>query len=239
MNAYRRNAVTAGVLFIVATMASILGNVVSKPMLGDPVDLARVAANEGPIFVGALLKLIAAAACPGIALALYPALRKGREGLALGSVAFRIVEGAFYAVSVVGLLLLVSLSREAVASGDPGSAYFGHSSALLLAGCDWIGFVAAVMFFGLGALLYYWALYQSALVPRWLSGWGIASALLALVAALALLFQLTVPMSPLHLALNLPIFAQEMVLAVWLIARGFSPRTIAAEPAIRAVVRPA
>jgi hypothetical protein len=228
MKTYRPNALAAGVLFIIATLASVAGGAIAKPVLGDPDYLARIAADETPVFLGALLRFIAAAASPGIALALYPVLRTYREGLALGSVVFRIVEGTFYAVSVVGTLLLVSLSLEAVASGDPGSAYFRHSGALLLAGCDWMGFVAGVLFFGLGALLYYAALYRSALIPRWLSGWGIASAVLAMVAAVAVLVHLTSPMSNVHLALNLPFFAQELVLAAWLIARGFSPRAIAA-----------
>jgi hypothetical protein len=231
MNNYRRNALAAGVLFIVATVASLLGNAVTKPILSDPDYLTRIAGNGTPMFVGALLKFVCAATSAGIALALYPVLRKYNEGLALGSVALRIVEGSFYAIGAAGPLLLVTLSQEAVKSGTADSAYFEHSAALLLAGCDWLGFVAAVLFFGLGALLYYWVLYQSALVPRWLSGWGIAGAVLAMVAATAVMFQFARPMSISHILLNLPIGAQEMVLAVWLIAKGFNPPAAASLPA--------
>jgi hypothetical protein len=40
-------------------------------------------------------------------------------------------------------------------------------------------------------------------------------------------FQAIIPMSAPQIVLNLPIFLQEMVLAVWLIAKGFNPSAIA------------
>jgi Domain of unknown function (DUF4386) len=232
MNTYRRNAVATGVLFILATVVPLLGTAILKPSLGEPVDLARVAANETPLFLGTLLQLIGYAACPCIALALYPVLRKYGEGFALGSVVFRTLEATFYGLGLVGLLMLVTLGREAATSGAADSAVFTHAAALLTAGRVWLGFVIGVLFFGIGGLLYGWLLYRSALVPRWLSGWGIAGATLTMISGVLVMFQLASPMTPIHLALNLPIFAQEMVLAVWLIARGFSPRAIAAAPAI-------
>lgn len=231
MSVYRRNAMATGVLFILATVAPLLGTALLKPSLGEPVDLTRIAANETPLFVGALLQLIGYAACPCIALALYPVLRQYGEGFALGSVVFRTLEATFYVVGLVGLLMLVSLGREAVTPGAPDSAFLAHAAALLTAGRVWLGFVIGVMFFGIGGLLYGWLLYRSALVPRWLSGWGIVGATLTMVSGVLVMFQLTSPMTPMHLVLNLPIFAQEMVLAVWLIARGFNPRAIAAAPA--------
>ncbi len=87
-----------------------------------------------------------------------------------------------------------------------------------------------MLFFGLGALMYYWALYQSNLIPRWLSGWGLISAVLALGASVLVMFQFAGPMSTPHILLNLPIAAQEMVLAVWLIAKGFNPGAIVSAP---------
>jgi hypothetical protein len=232
MNVYRRNAMAAGLLFILATVAPLLGTAILKPSLGDPVDLTRIAANETPLFVGALLQLIGYAACPCIALALYPVLRQYGEGFALGSVVFRTLEATFYVAGLVALLMLVDLAREAVTSGAAGTAFFTHSAALLTAGRVSLGFVIGVMFFGIGGLLYGWLLYRSALVPRWLAAWGIAGATLTMVSGVLVMFGLTGPMTPVHLVLNLPIFAQEMVLAVWLIAKGFHPGASAAAPGI-------
>lgn len=228
MHPYRRHAVATGVLFILATVAPMVGLALMQPVLAAPVDLVRLSANETPLVAGALLQLIGYLACPAIALALYPVLRQHGEGLALGAVVFRTVEAVFYLVSLLGLLLLVTLARAAVAPGAADISSYQQAAALLVAGRVWPGFVLAVLSFGLGALLYGWVLFRTALVPRWLAGWGIAGPVLAMAAAVLVLVGATAPMSTPHLALNLPVFAQEMVLAVWLIAKGFSPRAVVA-----------
>ena len=89
-------------------------------------------------------------------------------------------------------------------------------------------------FAGPVVLLYDVVLYRTALVPRWLSGWGIAAAVAMLVAAMLAMFGIAPPLSPVHISLNLPIAVQEMALAVWLIARGFAPGSVAAAPSAQA-----
>jgi len=70
------------------------------------------------------------------------------------------------------------------------------------------------------ASLYCCLLYRSRLVPRWLSGWGILAIVLKLVACLLAHFGHHPVTS--YVPLVLPIAVQEIVLAVWLIAKGFS-----------------
>ena len=113
MTTNRSIAVAAGALFIIATVADVISRVAFvQPILSDPVDLTKISANENQVLLGALLLLIGAAAAAGIAIALYPVLRKHNEGLALGSVGFRLIEAALYVGIVVCLLLLVTLSQE-------------------------------------------------------------------------------------------------------------------------------
>ena len=68
--------------------------------------------------------------------------------------------------------------------------------------------------------LYYCLFYRSRLIPRWLSVWGIAAVILGTAACVLALYgdNPTTDYAPLFL----PIAVQEMVLAVWLIAKGFS-----------------
>ena len=75
--------------------------------------------------------------------------------------------------------------------------------------------------FALGALMFSVLLYQSRLVPRWLSAWGLVGAVLYVVPALGSMFGLSLGF------LMAPLALQEMVLAAWLIAKGFSPSAIA------------
>jgi uncharacterized membrane protein HdeD (DUF308 family) len=81
--------------------------------------------------------------------------------------------------------------------------------------------LAGVFAFVMGASMYYYLFYRSRLVPRWLSGWGLGAVLLMLVACLLALFSRNPVTS--YVVLIIPIALQEMVLAVWLLAKGFSP----------------
>ena len=227
MTTNRKIAVVAGVLFIVATVADLISRVVLvQPILSAPDYLTKISANENQVLLGALFLFIGAAAAAGIAIALYPVLRKHNEGLALGSVGFRLIEGALYIGIVVCLLLLVTLSQESATAGTAASSAFQVQAALLMAARDSLGEVA-VLAFGLGALMYYWVFYQSRLVPRWLSAWGLVAIASLMVSGLLVMLRLTEPMSTTQVVLALPIFLQEMVLAVWLIAKGFNPSAVA------------
>jgi hypothetical protein len=223
----RKVAVVAGVLFIIATVGALASTALLTPILSAPDYLTKISANENQVLWGAFLQFIGGAACPAIAIVLYPVLRRHNEGLALGSVGFRLIEGALYVVIVVVLLLLVTLSREAVVAGAPTPSAFQLPGVLLMAGRDWLGPVAAVLTFGLGALMYYWVFYRSRLVPRWLSAWGLVGVTLLIVSATLVLFRVAAPLGTTQTVLALPIAVQEMVLAVWLIAKGFNRSAIA------------
>jgi hypothetical protein len=79
------------------------------------------------------------------------------------------------------------------------------------------------------ALMYYFIFYQSKLIPRWLSGWGFIAAALCITSSMIVMFRLISPMSLTQIVLNLPIALQEMVLAVWLIMKGFNSSVIASQ----------
>ncbi len=227
MNTYRKTAISVGVLFIIATVINVLGNVIFlDPVLDAPNYLVRLSANENQVIFGGLLVFFSALASASIAIWLYPVLRKHHEALALGSVAFRAMEGMLYILGVVGLLALLALSQECVKAGASNASAFQVSGTILLAIKKWAGQLGVIAF-TMGALMYYYVLYQSRLVPRWLSGWGLLAAALSLAAALLGIFGQIIPMSTVFILLQLPIGVQEMVLAVWLIARGFNPSAVA------------
>jgi len=193
MNRYRKTAIIAGVLFITATVASLLSAPFLAPM-NEPHHLVSVAANANQVTFGALLAFVAAAASASIAIALYPLLRKYQEGLALGAVGFRLIEGVFYMVEVMCLLVLVTVSQEFVKAGAANASSFQAVGVAVVAGFHGAGNVS-LLAFCLGALMYYAIFYQTRLVPRWLSGWGLVGATLCLVADLFVMFGLIGPLS--------------------------------------------
>ena len=222
MNSNRKTAIVVGILFIFATVVNLLSNVAFlKPILDAPDYLGRIFANENQILIGSLIHIIGSFACAGIAIALYPVLRKYNEGLALGSVGFRIAEAMLYVFGSIGVLALLPLSQEFIKAGMPGASYFQTLANSLLSMRDWTG-ILAVITFGPGALMYYAIFYKSKLIPRWLSGWGIVAAALCLISGILVMFNIIEFFTPVQIAINIPIALQEMVLAVWLIAKGFN-----------------
>jgi hypothetical protein len=80
--------------------------------------------------------------------------------------------------------------------------------------------------FAIAALIFYYLLYQSKLIPRWISVWGVIAAILLI---LVNLLEVTGIVSELMI-LKLPIVLNELVLAIWLMVKGFNPSAIVSEP---------
>ena len=229
-----RAARLTGVLFIIATGANLLGAMVRPDLTGTDY-LGGLSAEPERVAAGSLLLLIAAFSCAGIAVAMYPVLRRTATDLALGAVVFRTVEAVMYAVAIVSLLSLSTLGQASI-SGAADRTALGAIGGLLLSLREHAATVG-VFAFCLGAFLYYVAFFRSRLIPRWLSGWGIvAIGMLAAASVLALFAGRPVTD---YVPMALPIFLQEMVLAAWLIARGFHPVGAATPEADVAVGRTA
>ena len=226
MNTHRKTAIIVGALFILATVASSLGIFIFSSILDSPDFLNSVSANESQVIMAALFMLIDVVAVVGIAIMMYPILKKHNETLALGYVAARIIEGVLFTVYVVILLLLLTLSQEFVKAGAPGASYFQTLGTLLLAVREWGGGVCSTIVFSLSALMLNYILYQSKLIPRWLSGWGFIGATLYLASGFLPLFGHGTR-STIYNLMEAPLFLQEMVFAVWLIVKGFNSSAIA------------
>lgn len=222
----RRCALAVGVLFIIATVADLLGAAV-RPDLTGPDYLTQVATQGNRAAAAALLLLVAAFACAGIALSMYPILRKAGTGLALGSVVFRTIEAVMYVIAVLSLLSLLTLGQHVASADAVERVSLGAVGGLIL-GLREHAALAGVFAFCLGAFLYYAAFFRSRLIPRWLSGWGIAAIVLMATAAVLALFNDAAVTS--YVPLALPIFLQEMVLAAWLIVKGFNGEAPAPAP---------
>jgi hypothetical protein len=227
MNTYRKTAITVGILLLACTVASILGPSLVSSILNTPDYLNQLAGNSNQAIIAALLEFIWAATGAGIAIVLYPILKKYNGALALGSVCFRVVENVFVLIGTLGLLSLLTLSQEFIAAGAPGASSFQTLGTLLLALRDWQFHVISGLAFFLGTLMYYVILYKSKLIPRWLSGWGVLGAVLSLAATVLASFTRDLGMASVNTYLSAPIGLQEMVLAVWLIVKGFNPSAIA------------
>jgi Domain of unknown function (DUF4386) len=241
VNPARKTSIVAGTLFVIATLAALAAPEVAPALTGNDY-LKGVAEHPQRLAAAALLYLIAAGTSAGIAIALYPLLKKINAALALGSVVFRTIEAVFYAVAVVELLSVLPLSRQlATAAADDRAPI--HVLADSLLGVRDHATLLGVFAFSAGALMYYSVFYRSRLVPRWLSGWGVAGVILMMAACVLALFS-DRPITG-YTFLVLPIAVQELILAGWLLVKGFNPSSPTSEvasessTALRGTVAPA
>jgi len=223
MSANKKAATIVGILFITATVAPIL-TFYFLDSLGSPDYLVNIAANETKIIQGMLIELVWALAVLGIPVMAFPVLKKHNEGLALGFLGFRFIEAVSVMVHSIILIPLLSLSREYVMAGAPVDSIYLTLGGLLLAARDGAFLMGSGFVWSLSALILNYALLESKLVPRWLSGWGLVGGVLSLTVYLSQIFSM-----PLTDWLFLPIASQEMVFAVWLIVKGFNSSAIASE----------
>ena len=225
MNTNRKSAVTAGVLFILATVASFVALALT-PVLTGADTLTRFSAHPNQVAAGAFVYLVSAFAGAGIAIAMYPVMKGSNAGLALGSVVFRAIEAVFYMVGIVCLLSLPALGWQFTTAGAADRTTLQAIGNSLVSVRDQAALLA-VFAFCLGALLYYILFFQTRLIPRWLSGFGIVAIILMTAACVLALFSGNRITS--YIPLAAPIAVQEMILAVWLIVKGFNPSVSASK----------
>ncbi len=214
----RNIATSVGVLFIIGTVAGILSAVTLGGVLGGPDYLNDVAANESRVMGGALLVLVMNIALAMIPALMFPILKRLNEPLAVGYVIFR---GALEALTGIGMvvcwLLLLVIARQPAEFGETAAAQ-GLGMLLVNAQSPILSNVVGI-FFSLGALILYYLFYQAQLIPRWISVWGLVAGVLTLVPSLTALFGINLDI------LKFVMLPQEMVMAGWLIVKGFNPIT--------------
>jgi hypothetical protein len=215
LNADRIAAILAGVLYFLGIVAGVLSVV---PVIDTPDYLVQISAHLGQVRSGAFFQFLMTAAYVGMAITLYPILKKYNESLALGYVGFRLVAAAFIVIGVILLLLLLTLSQEFVKAGAPVSSHFQTIGEILRAGRDLVNHVGMTLVLSMGGILFYFLLYQTELVPRWLSGWGLVGTAVTIVASCLFMFRVVGLTTSVYMAF--PLALQELVLAVWLIAKG-------------------
>ena len=225
MDSDRQTAIIVGLLFLASYLGLFIGSSFYAPILAAPDYLANVYPNRTQVIIGVLLELVNDAVVIGIAVMLFPILKKFNEKLALWYVGFRIIEAVMLVVSKVSLLSLITLSQEYIAAGAPDASYFQALGALTLAQRSGASEMSSY-FFLLGAVIFYSFLYQSKLVPRFISVWGLVAVAMVITALGLGVPDLTQGFQP-AMILYFPIVFNELFVALWLIVKGFNSSAIA------------
>lgn len=214
---YQKSARMVGILFVIGTVSGILStNMIS--ILDAPDYLVKFSENQTSVVLGVLAVLVMGISLSMMSVVLCPILKKYSESLAMGAVIFRgVLEMASYLGVAISWLLLLSLGKSYVQAGSPATSEFQLMGDTLknlefVSGSMALGGIV----FSIGAIIIYYVFLKIKLIPSWLSIWGLAGAILYLATPVIMMFGFEFEF------LQYILGVQEMVMALWLIVKGFN-----------------
>jgi hypothetical protein len=206
-----------GIAFLLQFVTSFSNGVFLQPALLVPGDIhetmINIGSSAGLMRASILLDMLTALGIIFLGAMLFVSLGKQNEKVALVALGFYILEAALLAVSRSEAFSLLRISEEYVVAGQP--AYLQTMASLALESMEFVGSTLHMLAFCLGGILFYYLLYQSRLVPRALSLWGLITLLPLLVGTVTQVFGYTLPMF-----LYFPYVPFEFVIGVWILVKG-------------------
>ena len=220
-NPNRGTAVLVGALFLISTATFIVSNALITPLLASHNVLAAVASHSRLMIGATLIGLIEGVATVGIALLLYPILKRQHPALALGYAGVRIAELAIAAVGLgLGGLLLVTLSGT-TANGANGETL----NTLLVAQRHWT-IMLVYVYTAVGGVMLSYMLLRTRLVPQGFSVLGLIGYPMLLLVAVLDMLGVVDTVGGAGLVGLVPGGLFELLLPVWLITKGFNSTAI-------------
>lgn len=226
MNSNKKAAKLVGVLFILAAVSAVAGVLLYDPILKDSNYLIKGSEHSNQVILGAVMELILVVSAIGTATTMFPLLRKYNETIALWHVCFRFLEAVVITIGIISVLSLLTLSREYVAGGITDITSYQASGTLLKAIHEWTFLLGPNFMLGINTMMYSYIFYKSKLVPRFIPILGMTGATLVFICAFLVMFGVIEQVSLWGGLLALPVAANEMILAVWLIVKGFNESAI-------------
>lgn len=216
----RRAASWAGWFMAITFITSIPALLLYHPILHDHSYILG-AGHDTQIEFAAFLEVLLMISGIGVAVVMFPILRRQSERLALGYVASRIVESTTIGVGLISLLSILTLRGDLAASVGANSGSLEIAGRTLVAVHDWTFLVGPGFCVGVNGLLLGYLMYSSGLMPPRLAMFGVIGGPLAFVASIAVLFGAWDQASGADFILTIPEIVFEASFAIYLIVKGF------------------
>ena len=209
-----------GYLFLIAMFSSLFGGGMMEEIATEQNILKYISTNIIKINLGVFFEIVNALCVVGIAVLLYQFLYRINKTSASAYIGFRIIESIFCLTAAFIPLIIGISGTNYLNSGSPVTSEIKIlANAVLNIRSVIAGFYIPV-FFCLGAFVFYYLLFQSKLLPRFISVWGF------LGAALILILNLIDVEETVKMVLALPIILNEIFLGFWLIIKGFDTQIL-------------
>lgn len=217
MNSTNKTSRILGVAFLLQFVTSFSSGAFMKQAWFVPGNISetmlKIADNPSLMKTNILVDTLTALGVIFLGAILFLTLRKQNERMALTALGFYILEAALLAVSRLETFSLLRISQEYVTAGQP--AYLLTMGNLAYESMDFVGNTLHMLVFCLGAILFYYLLDKSRIVPRVLSLWGLITVSFLLIWTLLAIFGYTVPFF-----LYVPYVPFELVIGIWILLKG-------------------
>ena len=216
MEAESRAGRIIGALVIVQMICAVMVNfVLEAPLFDAPGFLINAAHYSRQIGFAALLGLMTEAIWVGIAITAFPFFYRCSRAMTLWFAALAVVLLAVAVVENAAVMCMVSVSEAYSKASDADRGQLETIRIVVASARNWPHFLAR-MLDGCTIFAFYTVLYRGALVPRALAGFGLIAAALQICGVAMPLFGHDVVFP-----LLAPLGMSQLILSVWLIARGF------------------
>lgn len=209
-----------GIFFILATAMGFANAGIIGPLIGNPGYLVGMSEGSDTVMVSIVLNMIMAGSVVAIAVVIFPILKRTSETLAIGYLAARIIEGTVLAIGGIAWLGLAMLGDEFVRAGSPDASHYQTLGDLLISMSTSAFILGSEIVFGVSALILNYVFLRANLIPKLISIWGLIGG--ALLLMLGVMQTQGLSAMAIEIAFTVPIALNELVLAVWLIAKGFN-----------------
>jgi hypothetical protein len=215
----RKTAVFVGLLFLTATAAFIVAETLTSGVLSQP-NFLTDASSQTTILATSALLLFAQFGVVGIAVLLFPLLKRHGESLALAHVGFRVAEVAASLLYLAVPLLAIELGAGLHDGTVDGSA--SSSLGALLQAQHNVAILLIYIATGFAGICMATLLYRSRLIPRWLAILGLVTYPTLLAGSILDMFDVVDVTQGIGLVALVPGALFEFILPVWLIVKGFN-----------------
>jgi hypothetical protein len=216
MGATRRAGRIIGVLIIIQMVGGGLVNfALEAPLFGTPGFLLNAASHSQQLGLAVLLGLVTEALWVGIAITAFPVFVRRTRTMALWFIALAAVTLALAVVENTAVMIMVSLSEAYTKASAAEREQLQVVKIVAASARNWAHYMARIID-GSAIFVFYVVLYRFALVPRGLAGFGVIAVTLMVTAVALPLFGYGVVFPMLA-----PLGLSQLILAVWLIAKGF------------------
>src|SRR5215210_6769152 len=223
MNTYRTTARVVGAMYLAGMVVGISGIVLFQSVLGVPDPLSAVSANSMLLGIGAILWLMAVVGDAAHGVLMFPVLKPHNERIAVGYLAFRIMDAIFIAAMTLFILIQIPIGSEYLKAGADTSYLQALSNVFMQAQLDAYNFGMTAL--GVASLMLCYTLYKAKLVPRFLAVWDLIGYAIILGGSVAEVLRFD--LLSLH---AIPGGLWELFIGVWLIVKGFNPPATVSEP---------